>query len=149
MERAAQGPWELVEVCACWGGEGGLSKGQWNWLITISLRTEGHGLRRSPTTGASPCGKVLESCLDPATSGTPYACLIQFFAYCLSVWCAIVFQIYLGLPLFRCTVFYACIEHQCYVKEGIILLTLKCQCEKFRLHFQHFYLKWKTFFFIK
>lgn len=65
MERAAQGPWELVEVCVSWGG---LLKGQWNWLITISLRTGAEGWVVPPLLVHVPTG------WDGELSGAHYEC---------------------------------------------------------------------------
>lgn len=53
MERAARGPWELVEVCVVWGGfvEGPVKLAHYN--IT---QNRSWGLRCSPSAGARPHG---------------------------------------------------------------------------------------------
>ncbi len=80
MERAAQGPWELVEVCVSWGV-------CWRASETGSLQYHSEPEPRVelfPLCWCTSPRDGMESCLEPTTSVALSACLPQFCAHCLS-----------------------------------------------------------------
>lgn len=102
--------------CVCWGG---LLKGQWNWLITISLRTRSEGWVVPPLLLHVPTGR------DGELSGADYECcflclslpILRSLSVLSSAPLSLDLFLFLGF-FFFCTV-QACIERPALLSKSL------------------------------